>query len=564
MDWFKLGYTLLGGLGVFFLGMTQLSESLQSIAGNFIKSAINWLTTNRLTAVLVGLSITMIIQSSSVTTVMVVGFVNAGLMNLTQAIGIIFGSNIGTTITGWIIAIKVGKYGLLLIGLGIFPMIFAKNNFWKNSGKLLVSLGLVFFGLQLMSTAFKPLRTHEGFLSILSYFSADSIPSLLGCVFVGSLLTAIIQSSSAMLGITIAMAMTGVLTFQTSAALVLGQNIGTTITAYLASVTGNINAKRTARAHIIFNIAGALIIIILFSPYVKFIEYIIAGSADYTSQDGSKPYIATHIAAAHTIFNIAITILFLPFVNHLAKLVTMLTPGKVKDKDSIYKLSLLGTGITMSPELAVEQAYLEVKKISLLVKETLEHTKNYLLADTPLKEEEKQVLKYEDITDDVQRDVYIFLTKVLGRKSMPDHLSQRANAIIRVSDELESVADYCESLIQYRKRFFENKDPIPPNRLNDLSEFIDDTIGFYDYSIKALIEPGNFSKQDCKLTYVALNKRADQIREQHLLMSAESAEGGDYNPITALTFSDMVVALRRIKNHTLNLAEALTGGKMIR
>ena len=170
MDWFKLAYTLSGGLGIFFLGMTQLSESLQSLAGSIIKQAINWLTTNRFIAVFVGLVITMIIQSSSITTVMVVSFVNAGLMNLTQAIGVIFGSNIGTTITGWIIAIKIGKYGLLLIGLGIFPFLFAKKTGWKNSGKLLVALGLVFFGLQLMSTAFKPLRTHDGFLSLLTCF----------------------------------------------------------------------------------------------------------------------------------------------------------------------------------------------------------------------------------------------------------------------------------------------------------------------------------------------------------------------------------------------------------
>jgi phosphate:Na+ symporter len=273
MEWFKLAYTLLGGLGLFFYGMTQLSESLQAIAGDVMKRAINFLTKNRFIAVFVGLVITMIIQSSSVTTVMLVGFVNAGLMNMTQACGVILGADIGTTITGWIIAIKVGKYGLLLIGIGIFPMIFSKNDFWKSFGRLCFALGLVFYGLQLMSIAFKPLRSHEGFLSILSYFSADTLPSVLGCVLVGGFVTAVIQSSSATLGIPIAMAITGVIPFQTAAALVLGENIGTTITAYLASLTGNTNAKRTAYAHIMFKVVGVCIIVLIFYPYIKFVDW---------------------------------------------------------------------------------------------------------------------------------------------------------------------------------------------------------------------------------------------------------------------------------------------------
>ncbi|MBT7766379.1 MAG: Na/Pi cotransporter family protein, partial [Bdellovibrionales bacterium] len=239
-------YTVLGGLGIFFYGMRGMSDAMQAYAGNTIRTIINSLTTHRVLAVLVGLGITTIVQSSSITTVMVVGLVNAGLMQLKQAVGVIFGANIGTTITGWIISIKVGKYGLLLIGAGIFPMLFAKSEKLKQLAKVIFSVGLIFFGLKIMSGAFKPLRTMPEFLDMISYFSAQNYSSYLASILVGCLLTLVVQSSSAMLGITIALASSGVIHFHTAAALVLGENIGTTITALLASVGGNIHAKRAS------------------------------------------------------------------------------------------------------------------------------------------------------------------------------------------------------------------------------------------------------------------------------------------------------------------------------
>jgi len=561
MDWFKLFYTLLGGLGVFFLGMTQLSESLQSIAGTIIKKAISWLTTNRLTAVIVGLVITTIIQSSSITTVMVVSFVNAGLMNLSQAIGVIFGSNIGTTITGWIIAIKIGKYGLALIGIGIFPMLFAKKNLWKNIGKLFVALGLVFFGLELMSSAFKPLRSHEGFLSVLTYFSASSIFSILGCVLIGATLTMIIQSSSAMLGITMAMATTGVISFQTSAALILGENIGTTITAILASITGNSNARRAAAAHATFNVLGVSIMVLIFHPYINFIEWLIGGASDAIRADGSKPYIAAHIAATHSIFNISATILFLPFLKYLAKFVSFIIPSG--DYKEAHRLTMPGTAMQLSPELAIEEAYLEVRKMNALVRETIERTKEYILSDTPQKEDSNKVSKYETITDKMQAEIFIFLTRVL-ESPMSEDLSQKASGIIRASDELESIADYCDSLVKYRNRLIDRKETFSPGNSKTLTRFLNDTLNFYDYASKAMSASATFDRAHCLKTYEKLNEQADNIREIHLKKSSKRAEEGTYAPITALTFSDMIVALRRIKNHSLNFSEALTGGKTVR
>jgi len=243
---FKMGYTAIGGLGIFILGMKYLSDSLQMLSGGLIRKAISSVTTNRFLAVLVGLFVTTFVQSSSITTVMVVGLTNAGLMHLTQAIGVILGANIGTTITGWILAVKIGKYGLLLIAVGVFPMLFSKNDRISASAKVMVALGLIFFGLEIMSGAFKPLRSDESFMNLMLSLDAQSLLSILGCVAIGCAMTMIIQSSSAMLGITIALATTGAIPLATAVALVMGENIGTTITAQFAAIGGTITARRAA------------------------------------------------------------------------------------------------------------------------------------------------------------------------------------------------------------------------------------------------------------------------------------------------------------------------------
>ncbi|MCA8944855.1 MAG: Na/Pi cotransporter family protein, partial [Planctomycetes bacterium] len=266
-DWFTLAYTVVGGLGIFLFGMKLLSESLQALASDFIRKLIGWLTNNRAVAMGVGVLLTVIVQSSSVTTVMLVGFINAGLMTLTQAVGVILGANIGTTITGWIIAFKVGKYGLLLVGAGFVPFFFMKSIRWKSIGKVLIALGMVFLGLQFMSGGFKPLSKTNDFQSMLVWFQADSMLSVLACVALGCLLTFIVQSSSAMLAITMSLAAAGQIDYQTAAALVLGENIGTTITMHLAAIGGTIDAKRASYAHIMFNVIGVSVMVIIFPWY---------------------------------------------------------------------------------------------------------------------------------------------------------------------------------------------------------------------------------------------------------------------------------------------------------
>ena len=247
----KMAFDVVAGLGVFLLGMKYMSEGLQTIAGRRLRTMIGAATSNRFMGMAVGTGVTCLVQSSSVTTVMVVGFVNAGFMTLTQAIGVIMGANIGTTITGWIIALKIGKYGLPIMGVAALVFAFAKKDRLKFLAMAVMGVGMVFFGLELMKNGFKPIRGMEEFESWFSVFQANSYFGVLKCAAVGCILTMVVQSSSATLGITIGLASTGVIPFHTAAALVLGENIGTTITAYLASIGTTTNAKRAAYAHVV-------------------------------------------------------------------------------------------------------------------------------------------------------------------------------------------------------------------------------------------------------------------------------------------------------------------------
>ncbi|MCT4641970.1 MAG: Na/Pi cotransporter family protein [Bacteriovoracaceae bacterium] len=549
MDTFKIIYTMLGGLGIFFFGMKQMSDSLQQMAGDVITKVINSLTTNRLLAVTVGMIVTMIVQSSSVTTVMVVGFVNAGLMQLTQAIGVIFGSNIGTTITGWIISIKVGKYGLLFIGLGIFPALFSKNKRYQNLGKVVFGVGMIFLGLQTMSGAFKPLRANAEFLNLVSYFSGSDYGSYFASILMGCLLTVIIQSSSAMLGITIALASTGIINFNTAAALVLGENIGTTITAILASIGTSTNAKRAARAHAIFNVLGVLAIFAVLPLYINFIEMIIPGDANFISSDGSKPNIAAHIAASHTIFNVSATLLFLPFLPALARLVTRITPSpEVKKKP---RLEIVGDASEIVPAAAIAQVDAEIRKMKDILDRMYKVTSEYLVDGSAKKL--AKIKDYELITDNMQKEVTVFLCQVM-EKPMSSEQTRRAQGLVKIADEYESIADYLERIASYRARFKDSEAVVSGVSNDEYFEFMKKVWEFFEMSTVGLFEPISHNETDIVGKSEKLRVLADDIRDKHLQRVSKK----EYSPLSALTYSDMVVALRKIRQHACNVGETIT------
>jgi len=328
-DYWKLAFTVIGGLGIFLLGMKSMSDGLQAIAGQGLRRMIALVTDNRIMATGAGVIATMVVQSSSITTVMVVGFVNSGFMMLSQAIGVIMGANIGTTFTGWILVLKIGKYGLPIMGIGIFVYLFSKHEKIRFFALFATGLGMVFFGLETMKDGFTMVKNLPEFESWFHEFDASTYFGVLKCAAVGCILTFIVQSSSATLGITIGLAQIQIIPFETAAALVLGENIGTTITAWLASFGATTNAKRAAYFHVLFNLVGVAWITAVFQWYLPIVESIV-GTDPSTGEINN---ITTGIATVHTGFNVVNTLVFLPFSTILANLLVKHFPKNLIRKN---------------------------------------------------------------------------------------------------------------------------------------------------------------------------------------------------------------------------------------
>ena len=326
----------LGGLGLFLFGMKIMSEGLQKVVGKKMRQILGMVSNNRFVGCGVGALVTSIVQSSSATTVILVSFVDAGLLTLVQATGVILGANVGTTVTAQLIALDITRYALPAIASGVLLKFFLGRRKWVYVGDVLLGFGLVFYGLATMKTGFAPLKHDPAFIAFLTKFNADHLGSILLCIMVGTVLTMLLQSSSATVGITMALACQGLLNFETSVALILGDNIGTTITAELASVGTSINAHRAARAHTLFNVIGVLIVILFFPLFIKLVLWLTSsfegiGPADLMLA-GQRPNIPRYIANAHTTFNIVNALFFLTVLPYLIKVTIWITPGKEREE----------------------------------------------------------------------------------------------------------------------------------------------------------------------------------------------------------------------------------------
>lgn len=550
METFTIIYTLLGGIGIFFFGMKLMSDGFQAMTGDVIRAAIYKISANRVMAVGVGLIVTMLVQSSTITTVMTVGLVNAGLMNLTQAIGVIFGSNIGTTITGWIFSVNDNRYGLLLVGVGFVPGLFAKSNKWQHVGKAIMGIGLVFIGLQTMSIAFTPLRDSQNFLNSIAYFAADNNQAYFASILMGCLLTMIVQSSAAMLAIAMMLASTGVINYHTAVSLVLGGNIGTTITALLASVGANVNARRAARAHALFKTFGVLVVLAILPLYFDLVDWIVPGDASFKNADGTQPNISFHIAMAHSLFSVATTILFLPFVNTLAAFVTRITPDNSPEKE-VPHLLMLGNPQDLLPATSLIQAESEIRKMADVVGRMYKTTKEYWHGVEPDPKRLAKILDYERISDNIHKEVTVFLCYVMEH-GLSHHQSVQTQAMIKIADELESVADYLERLAEYRQRF-KGGDTLEGESRKEFFDFFEEVFQFYVMTIRGLDKGGAHDMDRIVSKSEELQIWADSIRDKHI----DRISKGSYKPITALTFSDMVVALRKIRTHAFRMSESV-------
>ena len=551
-------FQVLGGLGIFLLGMKYMSEGLQAVSGERLRKIISAVTNNRFMAVLVGLSVTCIIQSSSITTVMVVGLVNSAMMTLTQAIGVIFGANIGTTITGWILTLNIGKQGLPLLGISAFLFLFSKNERVRYTGMAMMGIGMIFFGLELMSSGFKPLRTVPEFLQWLHAVEATSYFGVLRCVAVGCILTMIVQSSSAMLGITMGLASTGMIDFATAGSLVMGENIGTTITAFLASLGTNTNAKRAAYAHIVFNVLGVAWITAIAMPlYFPLIAKMVGHDPNLMEVvDGEQtyPFIMPAIALVHTVFNVTNTLIFLPFIGGIAKLVTKIVPEK--GVEEVPHLTYLDVRMLDTPSLSVIQSQKQILFMGESVELMLEKLHILLETGTPNEDLEKKIFSREQILDNVQKEVMLFLGELISGQ-VPHEVMEKARRQMRMADEYESVSDYAASVLKGLRKLRKNNLEFAPE---GVLEFLDLNQRVLEY-VKKVNAAVRFEDPKTAIPLLPISSEITRImkeyRQRHLTRLGE----GKVTALSSLVYTDILNSYRRMKDHTLNIAEVAAGEK---
>jgi len=561
---FKLIFNVVGGLGIFLLGMKNMSDGLQTIAGDRLRKLIGMVTNNRIMATGVGTLVTCLIQSSSITTVMTVGFVNSGIMTLQQAIGIIMGANIGTTITGWILVINLGMYGLPLMGISVFLYLFVKNEKVRYAGMAAMGIGMIFFGLEVMKEGFAPIRDIPEFIGWFHKFSADSYPGVLKCALAGCVVTLVVQSSSATLGITMGLAASGIIQFETAAALVLGENIGTTITAYLASLGTTTNGKRAAYAHITFNVIGVLWITAIFSFYMTLIRKFIGHDPNtMVMANGAEtyPYIQAGIAAVHSGFNIFNTLLFLPLTNVLAYVLIKAVPDKPYKEPP--KLTKLGSHLVDSPMVGIAQSRYELINMGKQDREMFDKLKIILSGSgggvEGAENEEKlvdSIFYKEGVMDNIQREITAFLTDVLSAGNIPRSLAEEAQIQIRLADDYETISDYVTTLAKLYMRIKNATHVEMPQIMRDellslhdsVSDYFDMVNHAFNVNNKAIISKANPQGD-------AITHKFRDLRGRHLARLAEHP----VDPLLSTTFPDMLISYRRIKDHILNIAEVMSG-----
>ncbi len=571
MHWTKIFFEVFGGLGLFLLGMKFMSEGMQKVAGSRLRKILNFLTSNRFMAVFVGFFITALVQSSSATTVMVVGFVNAELLNVTQSIGVILGANIGTTVTGWIITLKIVTYALPLVGTGVMIKFFAPGEKWKYTGEILFGFGMLFLGMNIMSKGFAPLREYQGFMDLFLHVSGTSYLSVLTGVLVGTITTLILQSSSATTGIAIALASQGMLTFHGAIALVLGINIGTTITAILASIGTNHNARRAALAHTLFNVLGVLVTLMVFYPFCRLANAIIPGDPDFlvtTAEQaeqfgaaiGTKPFIGRHIALAHTLFNVTFVLLFIPLVGMLAALVKRLIPEpEVSEKVRAVQFAHINYSLIATPSIGIIEAEKELLAMAMRVKKNSVRIHDIMVEKRDVSSALEKIEKSEQMIDDYRMMITEYLLS-LSQQTLSHEEAVKVGNYITCAHNLEKYADYVfHSSRNYLKMKEENLQFSDTAR-ETIHQLADEIELFYEKSLLLFQDPD--VDVDEHMNNASDSKRhiKEQIRKaklEHFQRLQEKVCMSD----SSLYFVDLLNNLDGMVSQVFNISETMSGYK---
>lgn len=528
---------LLGGLALFLYGMQMMSTGLEAAAGNRMKSILEKLTSNRVKGVLVGAAITAVIQSSSATTVMVVGFVNSGLMTLKQAVWVIMGANIGTTITGQLIALDIGAIAPLFAIAGVGAIMFIKSEKVHHISSIFAGLGILFMGMDMMGAAMSPLKESEAFISLMTKFDNP----LLG-ILVGALFTAVIQSSSASVGILQALASTGMIPLSSAVFVLFGQNIGTCITAVLASIGMKVNAKRTTVIHLLFNIIGTVLftVICLVTPYVTWIEAMMPGDP------------VAQIANAHTVFNIVTTLLLLPFGTHMANIAVRILPDSKKADDEDLRLKYIrpfeSSYAIGHSAVAVSQVRDEVNRMRDMVAKNISDSFDSLVQyDEKLR---KKVSEREEYIDFLNKGISEYIVSLMASEmNMSD--SRKINGYYAIISNLERIGDHAVNLAEYgddmRKWEIDFSDTVK----EELNEMKAQCIAALDN----LKEVTSENVERILSQAVIIEQKTDDMRDKYFKKQMQRLKKGKCKPQSGIVFSEILTDFERMGDHALNIAQ---------
>lgn len=539
MDYASIIIPFVGGLGMFIYGMQIMASGLENAAGNRMKSLLEALTRNKLMGVLLGAFITAVIQSSSATTVMVVGFVNAGIMNLTQAMGVIMGANIGTTITGWLVSagewaefLKPSTLAPIAIAVGVVVMLTGKRKTSKDVASIVVGFGLLFVGIDTMSGAVSPLKEVPAFTNLFITLGGNPILGIL----VGAGVTAIIQSSSASVGILQSLAGAGLIPFNAAIYIIMGQNIGTCVTAMMSSVGAKKNAKTAALMHLLFNVIGT----VLFS---------VAAIAFFTIVNpawGRGMISQTQISTVHTAFNIATTVLLFPLSGLIIKLAKFI--GRVKDDEQKANVVSLDERILQTPSIALQATIAEVGRMGSVVKDTLVVAKEVLF--TQKTEDIMQLREDEEVVDKFCSAITEYAIKITSLQISEKEHAQAAR-LLQVVNDIERISDYCENISEYAEELKLQKLQFSEMGQVELREMIEVCFDCYNYAIEAFME----ENKDKALKVIENETRADDLEIKLRAKHIKRLTNNQCNTEAGIVFLDMLICLERISDHARNIAE---------
>ncbi|MGB3939012.1 MAG: Na/Pi cotransporter family protein [Candidatus Cloacimonas acidaminovorans] len=535
---------LVGGLALFLFGINKMSDSLQAVAGSEMRRILKVLINTPLKGVLVGLGVTVLIQSSSATTVMMIGLVNTGIMTLNQAVGVVMGANIGTTITAQLIAFNIGQYAFLFVILGVTLLFIRKSKTMEHWSQILIGFGLLFVGLNVMGNSVSPLQNSITARNLMIRLASNPILSVL----VGTCFTMLIQSSSASIGIVMVLASTGLIPFEGALYLVFGDNIGTTITAWLAALSSGNTAKRVAMVHTLFNVFGTIIFGILtyLGIYTLLINWITPGNV-YAGQN-----IARHIANGHTMFNVINMILFLPFANQLANLATKIIPPDKVETISLGEPKHLNYTIISNSDLAINQSIKEMREMLRLVRMEL------MLAYQAFKEKDykkqMRVSRIEKAIDNLQREITLYLVAV-NEKTNAEDIIYKIPALLHTVNDIEKIGDFTEEINKIlNEQIIAKKHHLSPKFISIIDELHSKLLFMLDLSIDYLVE----LKEDYIYKIIEMEGRINETHHHLREEILSQVQNGKCNAAEGLNTIDYIDEVEEIADKLKNLVKAGT------